>query len=107
MKKKILNLIIIAFVTGVTSSTCEDTDKDLSTMGKEAGKAFCDCVKKHDKDYCLEELKDDYTKSQYTSSAFISEFNDTNPCGAELEVIYLKDASGSPAPVENILIVNP
>jgi hypothetical protein len=88
MKRQILNLFLIAFFTGMTSSSCEeDIDKDRSTMGRRAGNAFCNCIQKHSKDYCLEELKDDYTHSQYTSSAFIREFNDTNPCGAELELI--------------------
>jgi hypothetical protein len=88
---------------GIISLSCEE--ESLSNMGRDAGKTFCDCIKKYDKDYCLEDLKDNYTKSQYTSSAFISEFNDTNPCGAELELIYSKSVSNGKETVENFLFI--
>jgi hypothetical protein len=88
---------------GITSLACEE--ENLSNMGQDAGRAFCNCIKNHDKDYCLDELKDDYTKIQYTSSAFISEFNDTNPCGAELELIYTKSVSEGKESIENSLII--
>jgi hypothetical protein len=104
MKRKFLTLIVIAFFIGMTASTCED---DLKTMGREASADFCNCYKSHSKDYCLEELKDDYSFSQYTSSVFINAFNDTNTCGAILELIKTstKATSNGKEIIEQLLII--
>jgi hypothetical protein len=101
MKRKILTLIALTFIMGITS-TC-DEEEIIANKGRDAGKAFCDCVKDHSKDYCLDKLKDKYLYSDYTSSKFISEFNDTNPCGAELELIKTS-SKAIPDSKENLLI---
>jgi hypothetical protein len=103
MKQKFLTLIVIAFFTGMTA--CEEDD--LKTMGRDAGTAFCDCIKSHDKDYCLGELKNKYLFSRYTSSVFINSFNDTNTCGAELELIKTstKATSNGKEIIEHSLII--
>lgn len=89
----------------ITSSTCEDDNP--ANEGREAGQAFCNCVKSHDKDYCLDKLKDNYSYQQYTSSEFINEFNDTNPCHAELTRVYLKSIDDGTDIIEYSLIIKP
>lgn len=105
MKRKLLTLIVTTFFIGMTASTCEDDD--LKTKGRDAGTAFCDCAKSHDKDYCLDKLKDKYLVSQYTSTVFINSFNDTNSCNAVLELIKTstKATSNGKEVIEHSLII--
>jgi hypothetical protein len=104
MKRIFLNLIALTCILGM-ASTCDDDDESLADKGREAGVEFCNCYKNNSKDYCLNQLTKKYTKSDYTSSVFIKEFNDTNSCSAELTVItYTKTTSSSK---ENILMFKP
>ena len=83
-------------------SSCETFADD----GRKAGKDFCDCVNYHSEDYCLDELRDNYSNSTYTSVEFIKEFNNTNPCGAVLErVTYSKAIPGKGEIESNLLII--
>jgi hypothetical protein len=68
-------------------SGCTDTDEANAKKGKEAAKDFCNCYRNKSKDVCLGELTSNYPKAVYTSSKFISAFNEVQTCGIELELI--------------------
>jgi hypothetical protein len=66
---------------------CTDTDEYNTQKGREAAGDFCNCYEYKSRDKCLDELKDNYSKSVYTSNKFISAFNEVETCGIKLELI--------------------
>ncbi|MDR2146297.1 MAG: hypothetical protein LBE91_07560 [Tannerella sp.] len=105
-KRKIEKIVFAAMMAAfLPFLSCETLEESNKSDAREAAEDFCDCMDYHDEDYCLEELKDNYSKTTYTSSAFIDEFNDTNTCNAVLELItYSKAVSGEGEIGDDVLI---
>jgi len=87
MKKieKIIYLFVLTLLT-VTFSSCDgvDTEKD----GRDAGKAFCNCLDNgNTMEECEEDLKSEYNKSTYTNSDFKKGFDEAGKsCGVEWQI---------------------
>lgn len=67
-------------------TSCEKDEETLKELGRKAAEEFCDCYQDNSKDDCLEELKDNYSESEYMSDSFISAFNEESSCGITLEI---------------------
>ncbi|MDR0507512.1 MAG: hypothetical protein LBH32_11970 [Dysgonamonadaceae bacterium] len=81
LRIKSLSNGLIAAAFALVCASCDKHESD-EKKGKEAAAAACKCLNNHDKDYCFEELKSNY--SEYMSDDFIDAFNEAQTCGLKL-----------------------
>lgn len=86
MKKTVF--ILLCTSLSMMFSSCEDKE-ELEDLGREAAVEFCNCYESNSLSDCLEEMKSNYSESDYMSNDFIDAFNDKSSCGVKLEKKYL------------------
>lgn len=79
-----VSFIVLSFIF----LTCEKTEEELGDLGRQAAIEFCDCYKEKSKNDCLDELKSNYSSTDYMNDRFITAFNQQSTCGIELEIEY-------------------